>query len=454
MSTLKNRDASFRELVAEELKRCSKCGSCASICPIYAEKKTEAYCSRGKLKLAQASLAHPGKLSDKTAAIFNDCLFCLACRENCPGGVRMDKVLLAARELLVEQGKQSKVKHAIFSHLLAKPARLNGVMRACGTLQPLLFQSIPKNSGLRRRFPLPLLAEDQPVPRIAVRPLLDRCQESIQAKRVRGTVLYFAGCGANYLYPTIGESVIYILHELGYDVIIPKGQCCCGTPVEVSGDTGTLPDLIRTNIDVLGAYGYPIITSCGSCGLMLRKNYPELAPLGQKSKAAAIAGRTFDIAEFLEQDLGGSDISAHLSRACPGVVTYHDPCHLVRGLGIKAQPRNLIKRTGCIFKELREADRCCGSGGTYGVTHWEISRGILDRKIRNIVSSEASVVATGCPACILQIESGLARNKLGCTVLHTVELLAWHMGYTPAYAHEKIRFDHLKTKTNIPPLIY
>ncbi len=447
MSTLKDRDEAFRDLVTTELKKCSKCGSCASICPIYAEKKSEAFCSRGKLKLAQAILNSPEKLSDRTAAIFNDCLFCLACRENCPGGVRMDKVLLAARELLGAEGKQSKIKRTVFSQLLTKPVRMNGVVRACGLMQPLVFQGIPENSGLRRRFPIPLLAEDQPVPRLATRPLLNRCTGFIQAEAPRGTVLYFTGCGANYLYPTIGESVIYILRKLGFNVIIPKGQGCCGTPVEVSGETEFLPSLIKTNIDILGAYEYPIVTSCGSCGLMLRKNYPELAASGQKTKATAIAARTFDICEFLEQDMLQKDLSAHQTRVYSGAVTYHDPCHLVLGLGIKAQPRNIVKRTGCLFKEMREADRCCGSGGTYGVSHWEISRGILNQKIRNIADSAATIIATGCPSCILQVEGGLASNKIGGAVLHTAELLAWSMGYTPLSAHERIRFDQLSKKT-------
>jgi len=438
--------AKFSQILTEELRKCSKCGSCASVCPVYAEKLSEAYCSRGKMLLARDVVRHGGETTARLAEIFNNCLVCLACRENCPGGVRMDKVVLAARALLAEKGMQPKAKRLVFEKMLAAPATMRPAMKLGSMVQSLLFQKIPESSGLRRRFPFPALAEDQPVPDVASVPFRQRVPEYIAAPAGsrKGDVIYFVGCAANYLFPTIGEAVVHVLHRLGYGVIIPSRQGCCGTPVEVGGETDILRELMRANLEALGGGSEPIVTACGSGGLMLTHGYPDTAQGEERRKAESIAARTCDISVFLVKQCGMPSVLEALTRRCVTQVTYHESCHLGRGLGVHSQPRELLHAIAPNYVEMKQADRCCGSGGTYGLTHWEVARGILARKIANIRGSGAAVVATGCPACLLQVEGGLGNAHMAGNALHTIELLAWCMGYEPASARERTRFMRLR----------
>lgn len=435
----------FVFLVQRELKKCSKCGSCASVCPVYAEKRSEAFCSRGKMQLARAILQDGLPLSKRLALIFNDCLICLACKANCPGGVRMDLVVLAARSLLAMEGRQSRVKKMFCDHLLAAPDTLRVAMKCGGLLQPLLFRGVPESSGLRRRFPLPFLAKDQPIPRVASLPFRSRVPEVLAAApgTHMGEVMYFVGCAAEYLFPTIGEAVVYILRTLGFDVIIPAGQGCCGTPVEVAGETDVLQGLISANLDAFGQKETPVVTACGSGGLMLRQEYPRLLSGKDRGRAEQLASRTRDITEFLIERCGLSAIQKHFVRSCQQVLTYHESCHLGRGLGVHKQPRQLLQAAASKFVEMEQAGRCCGSGGTYGAAHWDTSRAILKRKVEFIHASGAALVAAGCPSCVLQLETGLANAGIRGTALHTAEILAWSMGYMPERVEERARFERL-----------
>lgn len=444
MNTGKLRDE-FVQVVEGELKKCSRCGSCASVCPIFAEKFSESCCARGKLQLAQSVIRGSLEMTKPLAAIFNNCLMCLTCRENCPGGVCMDKVLLAARALFAAEGKQSKTKRLVFERVLASPPLMCRAMRIGSALQPLFFARVPESSGLWRRFPLPLIKADQPIPRITPVPFRSRVPERLEtsAPTRKGAVLYFVGCATNFLFPTIGESVVYVLRRLGYDVIIPPTQGCCGTPVEIAGEVDIWRRLVEANLKAFSGSDLPIITACGSCGLMWRHGCKKNNGVTQR-EAAWGAARNRDIAEFLAERCSLEEIAAGFVRMAQPVLTYHESCHMGRGLKIRQQPRELLRALAPHYVEMPDSDRCCGSGGTYGYTHWSTVRGILQKKIANIKTSQATVVATGCPACVLQLDGGLRNvGELGAS-LHTAELLAWAMGYLPERKDERWRFAMLE----------
>ena len=448
METSSARYAAFREIVRRELKKCSKCGACASVCPLYGEKKSEASCVRGKLRLAKAVLEDECGLSPRIAAIFNDCLFCLACRENCPGGVRMDYVLLAARSLLAEANMQSKLKSFLFERMLPHKEVMDCSVKLAGVIQSMAFRAIPESSGLRLRLPVRFPLEGFPVPRLTSRPFRSRFPETVTARnRMKGSVMYFSGCAANYIYPSIGEAIVYLLTALGYDVIIPPAQACCGTPALVSGLTSRMDLLMRANALAFGRGTMPIITSCGSCGLMLKEHYPELVPRELRGLAQNISRRVSDISMFLEQEALAGKLKPLLRRTTANAVTYHDPCHLSRGLQIRHAPRSLLRLIAPDFAEMKDAGRCCGSGGTWGITHFEASRGILHKKMQSVAGTKAPVIATGCPACIMQLEGGLALEGMRGAAVHTAELLAWAAGYEPGSHADLTRFMFMEGRT-------
>lgn len=438
------------EISKQELSKCARCGSCASVCPIYAEKNEESYCARGKLMLARDLAAGRLQASAAVRERLENCLVCMACNSNCGSNVRLDKVVLAARRLLVLAKGQNIIKLAALRGMLPSPRLMRTAMKLGQLAQPLAFTALPQTSGLRLRFALSgviPLAADQSIPILAARPFLSRVAEHIpppkDSTQQPSDIIYFIGCAANYLLPTIGEALVFVLGQLGLGVRIPKAQGCCGTPAAVNGETDVVRRLAQHNIRQL-AGSEPVITSCGSGGLMLRHEYTEildkedvLLPEAQRLKA-----RCLDISEFLVLPVYlervGSLIRRHISRR----VTYHAPCHLERGLGVTKAPRQLLVLAAKDFAEMPAAGRCCGSGGTYGFTHWEESRAIVHCKHAAAQSVQAEIIATGCPACILQI-AGAVPPSQKLMVFHTIELLAWCMGYTPAIPHEAQRFTML-----------
>ena len=190
---------------------------------------------------------------------------------------------------------------------------------------------------------------------------------------------------------------------------------------------------MKRNLTALLAEGNgPIVAACASCGSALRHLYPMVLRTAGESewleKAETVAARVRDVSEFLvaagprppEQEL-------------PRRVTFHDPCHLARGQGVKAQPRQLLRTIpGLEFVELNESDRCCGGAGTFSFTHYELALKINDRKVDNIARSGAEIVATECPGCKLQLNDGLRRRGVRARARQAVELLA--EAYGPAAA--------------------
>ena len=435
------------EVVKRELSKCAKCGQCASVCPIYSEKNEEGYSARGKLVLARSLANGELEMTPKIREMLENCLVCMACVANCSSNVRMDQVVMAARRLLVRETGQPLLKKIIFRSLLPSAQLMNTAMAGGSLMQPLAFSVLPESSGLRRRFPLPGIAKDQAIPAISLVPFLRRVSEiQNSVAPVKERITYFAGCSANYLFPTIGESLVHVLHAFGYGVRIPKDQICCGTPAAVNGEKSAVRELAGKNISLLSRNEDTVITACGSCGLMFRHDYalfwPEDDPM--QSAIAALAGRSKDISEFLVKEVGLEAIKAKCIRKVSVRATYHESCHLSRGVGVVRQPRDLLKLVASDFEEMPEANRCCGSGGTYGLTHWDTSKAILKQKINNAQKVGARIIVTGCPACIIQLSAGSDIAGAGISVFHSIELLAWSMGYKPGSKTDNIRFALLE----------
>jgi len=166
---------------------------------------------------------------------------------------------------------------------------------------------------------------------------------------------------------------------------------------------------------------------------MFKTLYPELfAQDPELSQAAAdLASRTCDISEYLVHEIGLEAIAGQIVSPCGLRTTYHDPCHLKRAQGVSREPRRLLE-LACpdSFAEMKQPDRCCGLGGTYGVTHREMSKKIRNRKVQNILDVQAGQVATGCPACMIQLQDGLHQEAPKIRARHTIEVLAQAMGVT------------------------
>ncbi len=229
----------------------------------------------------------------------------------------------------------------------------------------------------------------------------------------KGRVVFFPGCAINGFQRDIGRSAVAILRRLGYNVMVPDGLRCCGRPLLSLGDRATAAEHAEHNSGIIEAVkAEAVVTACASCGLTFKKEYPKLLS-GKKAPAV------LDIHEFLAHEIEGLSL-----RPVRTKVTWHDPCHLGRGQGLSGKALDILRTIpGIELVEMRNADRCCGFGGVMRLAHWRLSNAIAEEKAQNIISTKASAVVTGCPACRMQIGSALNRGGSRIPVLHTVQVL-------------------------------
>jgi glycolate oxidase iron-sulfur subunit len=227
----------------------------------------------------------------------------------------------------------------------------------------------------------------------------------------------------DHVYPEIGRALIFVLNALGVEVILPRDLVCCGTPLLISGEQEMLAQNLRHNLERLSSVQVEaIVTGCASCGHTLKREYAHLLrEWGQDdSLAREVGAKVEDISQFLKRQEGLPELLGPL----PFSLTYHDPCHLAKGQGVKAEPRSLLRSIPDLsFREMAEADVCCGGGGAFQFYFPEISQQIVSSKAENILKTQSQVVATGCPACRLRIQSFLRKDHPRIEVLHTVQVL-------------------------------
>ncbi|MDQ7096796.1 (Fe-S)-binding protein [Desulfosporosinus sp. PR] len=411
--------------ITEELHKCMKCGNCQAVCPIYKETRREVGVARGKISLAELILSGEAEMTEGMAERFSLCTTCMACNNNCPCGVRFDKIILAARAEAVRKKGLHPVKKIAFTAL--KMQRLFDFgMKTGSVFQGVALKHLPHKSDrvARMRFDIGIGTE-KVFPMLAKHPLRSELPEVIQVKNPKMRVAFFTGCMINYFYTDIGKAVVDVLTENDIEVIIPRGQGCCGIPASVNGDVVSARALARRNLRAFEKKGADaLVVACSSGGTAwkhvfqeLLENDPEFSALAKKWSE-----KSYDISEFLihkvpfkKEGLG------RVNRK----VTYHDPCHLNRGQGINKEPREILKSIpGVELIEMKEPGRCCGMAGSFSLVHPDLSVQISDRKTADIAQTKTDTVATGCPACRLQLQSGVENAGLQEQVMHTVQILA------------------------------
>lgn len=402
----------------QEPYKCIRCGLCQIVCPVYAAMGIEPSVARGKVRLVLELLEGNIATSPRLAEIMSLCLDCGACLNNCPALVETGKLVKATRARIVqERGLPLPLKMALRIFLPSNVWQ-ETITKLAYLYQHLGIQKLLRNSGALRLLPGGAANKDALMPQfvpVTFRHLLPQIPRSSGGKI---KVAYFISCLTNMVQPQVGRSVITVLQEHGCEVVVPTDVVCCGTPQLAYGDTATAERLASHNAAVLAATGAAyIVTDCATCGSTL-KQYGDFLPQG-----SAVAGKVRDVAEFL-LELGAVKPGPRRQEV---VVTYHDACHLNRGQKISAQPREILEAIpGVVFKEMAEADLCCGGAGSFGLTHYVVSMQILDRKIRNVAAVSPDILAVGCPSCRMQLEHGLAKQNLSekIKVRHPLEILA------------------------------
>jgi L-lactate dehydrogenase complex protein LldE len=237
-------------------------------------------------------------------------------------------------------------------------------------------------------------------------------------------IALFATCLVDGLFPDVGKATIRLLDRLGHDVDFPLQQTCCGQMhVNTGYPTAAVP-LVRNFIEAFAGYD-AVVAPSGSCVGAIRHQHADLAEqAGDPQLAAAareIAGRTYELSEFLVDLLGVTDVGAYF----PHRVTYHPTCHSLRMLQVGDRPYRLLRAVrGLELVELPEAESCCGFGGTFALKNPDVSTAMLEDKMRNILGTKASVCTAGDSSCLMHIGGGLSRLQCGTRTLHLAEILA------------------------------
>jgi len=404
------------------LRKCVHCGFCTATCPTYVTLGNELDSPRGRIYLIKDMLENGRPADEEIVTHIDRCLSCLSCMSTCPSGVNYMHLVDHARAHIEKTYRRpflDRAIRAVLAAVLPHPSRFRVALRLAGLGRPFagMFERV------RPLRPLAAMLKLAPAVVPAASPMSQPAVHAPQAIR-RGRVALLTGCAQSVLEPGINEATVRLLNRVGVEVVVPRGEGCCGALVHHMGrEEQALADA-RRNVDAwtaeieAGGLDAIVITASG-CGTTI-KDYGFMLRLdpAYADRAARVSALAKDVTEYL----AGLDLPPPVNRG--GVtVAYHSACSMQHGQKIMRQPRELLARAGFTVVEPREGHLCCGSAGTYNIMQPEISARLRDRKLKNIRATGASIVATGNIGCITQLASG---SEL--TVVHTVRLLDWAWG--------------------------
>jgi len=422
----------------EVAKDCVHCGFCLPACPTYQLWAEEMDSPRGRIYLVNQIL-DGAELTATAAEHFDRCLGCMACMTACPSGVQYDQLIEAAR-VWTEEARSSgpapveasadgkrpardRIARAAIFSVFPYPRRLRALTAPLRAAQRTgLDRRLARSSLPARVSPVlgaALRLAPPSVSAAAARPLPERVPALGTRRAVVGML---TGCVQSVFFPRVNAATARVLAAEGCDVIIPRGQGCCGALSLHSGREAEAGAFARRTIAVFEQAGVDaVVVNSAGCGSAM-KEYERLlgsADGGWAERAAEMSGKVRDLAEFLV-DLG----PAAPRHPLPVTAAYHDACHLAHAQRITRQPRDLLRAIPELtLVEVPDAGTCCGSAGVYNLLQPAAASELGARKAASVLATGASLLISANPGCSLQIVSALAGRGQGIAVAHTAEVL-------------------------------
>ena len=394
---------------------CVHCGLCLPACPTYRETGREISSPRGRVYLMRATAEGRLPLGDLLAEEAYLCLGCRACETACPSGVRFGRLVEETRAAVeaagLRRGPAKRIEQWALRALVPRPRRLRAALDALRLVQRLRLDRVaaawlPRSLGA--------LVEAAPVvpARRARRALPARV--AAEGER-RGRVALFVGCVMPELFGDVHRATIRVLVKNGFEVVVPRGQGCCGALHAHAGDPAFAHALARTNVAAFDAADVDaIVVNSAGCGAAMREAGHWLPGEGER-----LASSVRDVCELLDA-VGLRAPTAPVA----GTVCYDDPCHLVHGQGVRDAPRRLLARIdGLRLVAHDDPTSCCGAAGIYNLTHRSMSEAVLARKMVALAAADPDWIASGNPGCLMQLRTGATRAGLRARVVHPIELL-------------------------------
>ena len=406
---------------------CVHCGFCLPTCPTYALWGEEMDSPRGRIYLMKLGLeggAGPA-MSDAYVGHFDKCLGCMACLTACPSGVQYEKLIEATRAQIERNYPRSlpdrlfrRMLFALFPH----PRRLRAASLPLWLYQRSGLRRLTRRSGLLKLLPARLRAMEALAPPVNASAFRGPMPEVVPAQGPsRGRVGLLLGCVQQVFFRDVNEATARVLAAEGFDVVIPRGQGCCGALMVHAGQEREAQALARQTIAVFEAAGVEtVVINAAGCGSST-KEYRHLLrdDPAYAERAAAFSAGCRDVSEVL------ADAPPRAPRhPLPLRVAYHDACHLQHAQRVKLQPRQVLATIpGLRVLEVPEAAICCGSAGIYNLVEPEAAQALGRRKAGHVASTGAEAVVSSNPGCLLQIRSTLEQIGRPAPCYHLVELL-------------------------------
>jgi glycolate oxidase iron-sulfur subunit len=404
------------------LRTCVHCGFCTATCPTYVLLGDELDSPRGRIYLIKDMLEGGKPANDEVVTHVDRCLSCLSCMTTCPSGVNYMHLVDHARAHIEETYQRpvaDRAMRAILAAVLPYPNRFRAALVGAALARPFagLLSKLP---GVARISAMLRLAPVFPHGRSAS----EGPGTFPAATEKRGRVALLSGCVQPVLDPAINEATIRLLNRVGVEVVIAKGESCCGSLAHHMGKTDPAHATAKRTIDAwiaeMDGEGLDaIIVTASGCGTTIKdygfmfREDPDYA-----QKAARVSALARDITEYLE-----SLKLAPVAAPAPMTVAYHSACSMQHGQQIKTTPKTLLSKAGFTVRDVPEGHLCCGSAGTYNMLQPVLSQQLKARKLGNIAKVAPDIVATGNIGCITQLSGGG-----GTPVVHTVQLLDWAYG--------------------------
>lgn len=400
----------------EILRSCVHCGLCTATCPTYQVLGDELDSPRGRIYLIKDMLEQGRPADARTVRHIDRCLSCLACMTTCPSGVQYRHLVDHAREYIEQTYRRplsDRVLRWILAQILPHPMRFRLALLGARIGRPFAFL-IPD-----RRIRAMLAMAPRHIPPVSRN---DDPQVFPAEGQRRMRVALMTGCAQKALNTDINDATIRLLRRLGCEVVIARGQGCCGALTHHMGKAAwahaTAARSIAAFMAEVRAGGLDaVVINTSGCGTTI-KDYGHMFradPIA--ADAATVAGLAMDVSELL--------VRLGLPQGAPkGLrVAYHAACSLQHGQQVKTAPKDLLRRAGFEVVEPADSHLCCGSAGTYNLLQPGIAAELKLRKVRTLEARAPQVIAAGNIGCMMQIGSGT-----GIPVVHTVELLDWATG--------------------------
>ena len=398
--------------MADAISKCVHCGFCLAACPTYLIMNEEMDSPRGRIVLMRDVLE--GKLPlEQAQAHVDKCLGCLGCVTACPSGVPYGELITSFRayaEPKRKRGALDKLSRLLVRNSLPYPARFRAASVMGKWAKPFAKYFPKQLAAMLALVPNEVPISGEPLPEI---------YSAIGPRRARVALL--AGCVQQVLAPQINWATLKVLAANGVEVVIPRGQGCCGSLGMHTGDADNARALAEVNLGIFPQDVDAVITNAAGCGSGMKEYGLLFKGTPLEAQARALAQKTMDISEFLD-NLGLIEPKP-LPQAMR--VAYHDACHLAHAQGVVGAPRRLLKAIpNLTLLEIPEGEICCGSAGTYNIEQPDTANALGERKVRNVLKTQADAVATGNIGCLVQLKSSLKKQDVFTPVMHTVELLA------------------------------